>query len=207
MTPGAFSPRRRLLLSLPLLLAGLPARAQPVPRPDLRVGDQWQFAVYDTVPTRVPSRTWIVTAFTPAGIEATENGAPLRLTPDLNVLDSPRQSETNPGLLRFPLEVGKRWRYDSQWIFKPKSSAGTVSMSVEVQARERVSVPAGEFDAFRLFALGKLGGTSPANSVYASETTTTYWYAPAARAIVKSVHHNPYLGKTVVELVSVKRGR
>jgi putative ABC transport system substrate-binding protein len=30
---------------------------------------------------------------------------------------------------------------------------------------------------------------------------TTYWYAPAARAIVKSVTHNPYLGMSTVELV------
>jgi len=195
------------LAALALLLAAPAALAQPSPRPDIRVGDQWQFAVYDSVPTRVPNRTWIVTAVTPTGIEATENGAPLRLTPELNVLDSPRQSETNPGLLRFPLEVGQRWNYDSQWTFKPKNSTGTIAMAVEVQARERVSVPAGEFDAFRLFAHGKLGGTSPANSVYASETTTTYWYAPAARAIVKLTHHNPYIGRTHVELVSVRRGR
>lgn len=194
------------LAALALLLAAPAALAQPVARPDIRVGDQWQFAVYDSVPTRVPSRSWIVTAVTPAGIEATENGAPLRLTADLNVLESPRHSETNPGQLRFPLEVGRRWRYESQWTFKAKGSTGTVAMAVEVQARERVSVPAGEFDAFRLFARGSLGGTSPANSVYASDTTTTYWYAPAARAIVKSVHHNPYLGRTTVELVAAKRG-
>lgn len=129
----------------------------------------------------------------------------MRLTPDLNVLDSPRSSETNPGLLRFPLEVGKRWRYDSQWIFKPKNSRGTIATRVEVQARERVSVPAGEFDAFRLVAHGALGGNSPSNTFYGGETTTTYWYAPAARAIVKSQHHNPYLGKTTVELVSASR--
>lgn len=78
------------------------ALAQPAARPDVRVGDQWQFAVYDAV-TSVPSRTWIVTAVASDGIAATENGAPLRLTADLNVLDSPRSSETNPGLLCFPI--------------------------------------------------------------------------------------------------------
>jgi hypothetical protein len=195
------------LAALALLLAAPAALAQPATRPDIRVGDRWEFAVYDSAPTRVPSRTWVVTSVTPSGIEATENGAPLRLTLDLNVLDSPRQSETNPGLLRFPLEVGKRWSYDTQWTFKLKGSTGTLAMAVEVQARERVSVPAGEFDAFRLFARGKLGGNSPAQSVYEAETTTTYWYAPAARAIVKIQHHNPYLGKTTVELVGVGRGR
>lgn len=193
------------LAALALLVAAPAALAQPAARPDIRVGDQWQFAVYDSVPTRVPSRSWIVTAVTPAGIEATENGEPLRLTPELNVLESPRSSETNPGLLRFPLEVGQRWAYESQWSFKAKGSTGTVAMAVEVQARERVAVPAGTFDAYRLRARGKLGGTSPVNSTYDAETSTTYWYAPSARAVVKSVHHNPYLGKTTVELVSAAR--
>jgi hypothetical protein len=32
--------------------------------------------------------------------------------------------------------------------------------------------------------------------------TTTYWYAAAARAIVKSVTHNPYLGVSAVEMVA-----
>ncbi|MGQ0512427.1 MAG: hypothetical protein ACT4P9_17630 [Betaproteobacteria bacterium] len=199
--------RAGFLAALALLLAAPAALAQPAPRPDVRVGDRWEFAVYDTVPTRVPSRTWVVTSVTPSVIVGTENGAPLRLTPELNVLDSPRQSETNPGLLRFPLEVGRRWNYDTQWTFKAKGSTGTLAMSVEVQAREQVSVPAGEFDAFRLFARGRLGGNSPSNTFYGGETTTTYWYAPAARAIVKSQHHNPYLGKTTVELVGVGRGR
>jgi hypothetical protein len=52
-----------------------------------------------------------------------------------------------------------------------------------------------------------VGGSSPINSLYAGQTTTTYWYAPAARAVVKSVHHNPYQGTTTVELVSFQPGR
>ena len=39
------------------------------------------------------------------------------------------------------------------------------------------------------------------NSQIAGETDTTYWYAPAARAVVKSVSRNPYIGITTVELV------
>jgi len=72
---------------------------------------------------------------------------------------------------------------------------------VVVIGHEKVTVPAGEFDAFKLVAKGGLSGVSPINSQYAGETTTTYWYAPAARTIVKSVSHNPYLGMSTVELV------
>lgn len=194
-----------VLAFVPLAVDGL-ACAEDGDRPEIRVGDQWHFAVYYTVPTKVPNRVWIVKSVTPNAIEGTENGQPLLLTPELNVLDSPRQAESNPRLLSFPLQVGKRWHYESNWTFKPKGSSGSIATNVEVLGREVVAVPAGEFDAFKLFAKGALGGMSPMNTFYAGETNTTYWYAPSARAIVKSVHHGPYLGTTIMELVAVQRG-
>jgi hypothetical protein len=188
-----------LLLGVALLSD--PALAQTADRPRVDVGDQWQFVVYYEVPSTKPNRVWVITAVTATGIEGTENGEPLRLTEELNILESPRQRESNPKALSFPLEVGKRWRYTSDWLFKPKASKGTIAYDVVVIGHEKVRVPAGEFDAFKLVAKGSLHGVSPINSQYAGETTTTYWYAPAARAIVKSVAHNPYLGRSTVELV------
>lgn len=73
---------------------------------------------------------------------------------------------------------------------------------VTVVAYEKVTVPAGEFDAFKLTAKESLSGTSPINSQYAGEITRTYWYAPAARAVVRVISHNPYLGPSTVELVA-----
>jgi hypothetical protein len=177
------------------------AAAQSAERPDVRVGDQWKFAVYYTVPSTIPSRTWLITSVTGVGIEGTENGEPLSLTHDLNVVESPRTKESNPRLLSFPLEVGKRWQYVSDWVFKPKGAKGSFGVEVVVVAYEKVTVAAGEFDAFKLTSRETLSGTSPIGSQYAGETTRTYWYAPAARAIVKSISHNPYLGPSTVELV------
>lgn len=187
-----------------LALCAGQAAAQRAETPTIRAGDRWEFAVYHTVPSREPSRVWTIDSVGPTGIEGRENGERLVLTPELNVLDSPRASETNPKALSFPLEVGKRWRYSTDWLFKAKGSRGRSDVEVEVMAVETVSVPAGEFDAFKLLARGRLSGTSPINSQYDAQTTTTYWYAPAARAIVKSVHHNPYLGTSHVELVGLR---
>lgn len=178
-----------------------PAFAQTADRPGVAVGDQWQFVVYYAVPSTAPNRSWVVTSVTPAGIEGTENGEPLRLTPELSVLESPLQKNSNPEALRFPLEVGTRWRYTNDWVFKPKGSNGTSTVDVSVVGYEKIRVPAGEFDAFKLVATGSLEGTSPINSQYGGVTTTTYWYAPVARAVVRSVHHNPYLGPSTVDLV------
>jgi hypothetical protein len=185
------------------LISGTPL-AQIADLPDVKAGDEWKFAAYYTVPSVTPNRTWVITSVTSIGIEGTENGEPLRLTRELNVLESPRTRESTPKALSFPLEVGKRWRYDSDWVFKPKASSGSTTVDVMVVGHETIKVPAGEFDAFRLVAVGSLRGTSPINSKYAGETTETYWYAPTARAIVKSVRHNPYLGTTTVELVEFR---
>jgi hypothetical protein len=188
-----------VILALALLVDS--ALAQTADRPDVKVGDQWQFVAYYSVPSTTPNRAWVITSVAPSGIEGTENGEPLILTAELNVLESPRHKESNPKALAFPLAVGKRWRYPSDWLFKAKGSNGTVLFDVTVVGHEKVTVPAGEFDAFKLTAKGALGGVSPINSQYAGDMTVTYWYAPAARAIVKSVSHNPYLGTSTVELV------
>lgn len=187
-------------------LSALSVHAQTAQRPVVAVGDSWQFVVYHTVSSRTPNRNWIITSVAGDRLVGTENGEELVLTDELNVVDSPRQSESNPRSLSFPLEVGKRWHYTSNWFFKPKSSRGSIDVRVAVTGYEAVEVPAGRFDAFRLEAIGELGGKSPSGSIYAAQTTTTYWYAPAARAIVKSVHHNPYLGPTTVELVGFSIG-
>ena len=43
------------------------ALAQRADRPDVRVGDEWRFAVYYTVPSAVPNRHWVIKSVTPAG--------------------------------------------------------------------------------------------------------------------------------------------
>lgn len=198
------APVRILLL---LSLATDFAQAQTADQPDVRVGDQWHFVEYYSAPSTTPNRNWAITSVTATHIVGTENSEPLMLTRELNVLDSPRTRSSNPRALAFPLQAGKRWRYESDWVFKPKGSTGRTVVDVVVAGHERIKVPAGEFDAFRLIARGRLSGTSPINSQYAAETTETYWYAPAVRAIVKSVRHNPYLGTATVELVGYELRR
>jgi hypothetical protein len=192
-------------LAIVLALASGAALAQKAERPAIRVGDRWEFVEYYEVASTKPNRAWVITSVTPARIEGTENGEPLQLTPEMTVLDSPTRTESNPRALQFPLDVGKQWRYASDWLFKPKGSRGSVKVEVSVVGHEKVTVPAGSFDAFKLVSKAQVGGTSPINSQYDAVITTTYWYAPAARVIVKSMTHNPYLGRSTVELVDYQR--
>ena len=190
-----------------LVLAAGPVSGQSADRPVTREGSQWKFAVYYSAPTATPNRIWLITSVTASGIEGTENGEPLRLTHELNVVESPRTKESNPRLLSFPMVVGKKWRYLSDWVFKPKGSNGKAVVDVAVIGYEKVTVPAGVFDAFKLTSKETLSGTSPIGSRYAGETTRTYLYAPAAQAIVKSVSHDLYLGSSTVELVAFELPR
>jgi hypothetical protein len=199
---GPFRPHGAWL-GLVAIACAPPALAQAAERPDVKVGDQWKFAVHYTVPGAVPPRTWLVTAVSATGILVSEDGEPVRLTSELNVLESPRERESNPRLLAFPMEVGHRWRYSTDWFFKPKSSNGHAVVEVVVEARENVTVPAGTYDAFRLTSTQDLSGTSPIGSVYAGQVVRTYWYAPAARAIVRMVTRHPYLGPSTMEAVEV----
>lgn len=178
-----------------------PALAQKADRPEVKAGDRWQFVMYWATPITKPNRAWVINSVASTRIEGTENGEPLLLTLDLGILDSPQGAESNPKPLSFPLEVGKRWRYASDWVFKPKGSRGNFVVDVVVIGYEKVMVPAGEFDAFKLERKESIGGTSPIGSQYDAVITTTYWYAAPTRAIVKSVRHNPYLGVSTVELV------
>src|SRR6185295_10130348 len=70
------------------LLAG-PALAQTTERPEVRVGDRWQFVRYYSVASTQPNLAWEINSVTATEISGTENGEPLLMTPDLNVLDSP----------------------------------------------------------------------------------------------------------------------
>jgi len=187
-----------------LALAALasPATSQTATPPVVKTGDRWQFVEYYGIASAAPNRDWVVTSVTPSRIEGTENGGLLALTPELGVLESPRNQNSNPKALSFPLEIGKQWRFTSEWVFKVTGSKGSSIADVEVVGYEKVRVLAGDFDAFKLTSKASIRGVSTKNSQIEGEVTSTYWYAPAARTIVKSISRNPYIGVSTVELVS-----
>ncbi len=198
---GSPAARAPLLALLAFAALASPAIAQKADRPIVRAGDRWQFVEYYGIASTEPNRDWVVTSVTPSQIEGTENGELLMLTSELNVLESPRNKNSNPKALSFPLEIGKQWRFASEWLFKVTGSKGSSIVDVEVVGHEKVSVPAGDFEAFKLMSKGNLRGVSVKNSLIEAEVTSTYWYAPSARAIVKSIYRNPYIGVATVELV------
>jgi hypothetical protein len=181
------------------------ASAQQAERPSVMPGDRWSFVVHYATPLKVPNRHWVVVAVTPEAIEATENGEPLRLSTDLNVIESPARRESNTLSLQFPLSVGKTWTYATETLFKDNHSTARTAAQVRVVAQESVHVVAGQFDAFKLEASGTFTGLSKGGpGVLSGEFKSTYWYSPAAKAVVKSELWSTYRGTSYVELTEVR---
>ncbi len=89
------------------------------------------------------------------------------------------ENRPDDGAFRFPLEVGKSWSQRYVRVLTRQGQEREVLVEVKVKVYERLTVPAGTFDAFRIEAVTRSAGDpwSPAH--------ITYWYAPAAKSIVK----------------------
>jgi hypothetical protein len=173
-------------------------------RPNVKVGDRWVFATRSTYGAKL-EYAWVVTSVSPTRIEGTENGKPLALTPDLNIIESPQQKNSDERLLSFPLEVGKQWSYVNDYLLNDMtygSLQGRNKVSVAVLGYEKVRVPAGEFDAFKLEAKGNW--VSP-QAPGPGESNLTYWYAPAVRAILKEELQSSYMPAYTTELVEFQQ--
>jgi len=189
--------RRILTVALPVALVAygsLSHAAEPAgvgtastakaERPDVKVGDKWVSAC--TQYSKKFDVVTVVTSVDQSGIKGTQNGKPLAMTPDLNTTVSPRWTDTDARALSFPLEVGKQWKAGNEWVDHQSDSPGGIDegseqLSVTVVGYEKVRVPAGEFDAFKL----KWKSNWTAKSGAVGTTETTYWYAPATRGVVK----------------------
>ena len=106
-------------VALGLITVGGTAQAQDkgTERPNVKVGDRWVFVMRVTSGAKLLERAWVVTSVGPTRIEGTENGKPLALSPDLSIIDSPREKHSDEKLLSFPLEVGKQWSYVDDIVF------------------------------------------------------------------------------------------
>ena len=100
----------------------------------------------------------------------------------------------------WPLEVGKKWTTDIDWV-RADGVTGNTKQDAEVVAYEEVTVPAGKFMAYKIEYRGWYRNSNGGNG----KQDDTYWYAPDAMADVKHIRDDGYNMYTR-ELVSYKRG-
>jgi hypothetical protein len=184
--------RRRALAGLVvglLLLAPAAGAQKPgAERPSYAVGDTWVLTGAAYRLARVTRDGYVFAA----------GDREIWLTRDLAVTYVKQGAETleiqEPPRLSWPLQVGQRGSGYS--VIRLPSITIDVYASWWIEAIERVTVPGGTFEAFRIRATfdpeipGRFGSRS-ATQVYgpaARDATfeVTWWYAPAPRRIVKA---------------------
>ncbi|HET7095910.1 MAG TPA: hypothetical protein VFJ68_00880 [Casimicrobiaceae bacterium] len=118
----------------------------------------------------------------------------------------------------FPLAPGKVW---NQWVWNFNEftkARGQINRYVSVSGWEKVTTPAGTFDAIKLWMVMRLDDETFWR--FATTCNYTVWYAPAAKAIVREERRAQYVEKSgehggatiraqygVIELVSFTPGR
>lgn len=169
-----------------LLCTGL-AQAQTVERPNIQVGDRWKYETTDSLTNLVSSQMErIITAVNESQIEGTENGSPARYTPDMNPMETPEfRFDPAAAGLRFPFREGDKWRYEGRVTNKATGMTSDNKYEVKVVSQEKISVPGGTFNTYKLV----LDGYSTSNPGITSGRTTaftrTLWYAPALKAFIR----------------------
>lgn len=170
--------------------------------PSVKVGDRWKVVQTDRrtgLKENEFDRT--VTAVTASLIEGTENGGKFVWTTDLNTLESSLVTLSgDPKQLSFPLEIGKKWDYKFTFANKLNAGKGRQQVEAQVVAYEKVKVPAGEFDAFKIEYKGFWNNDTNRSS---GRVKTTSWYAPAARSPVK-VENDDGFNNWTRELVEIQ---
>ncbi|MEX3686489.1 hypothetical protein AB3X91_07745 [Paraburkholderia sp. BR14263] len=105
--------------------------------------------------------------------------------------------EPSNGTLSFPMTVGKNWDFHHVRRF----TIGTIDVSGhdEIVAFERIQVPAGSFDAYKIVSHGV--NARQLDRLYDAPFTETYWYAPSVKKVIKSdyvlyLDHQALLSRT-----------
>jgi hypothetical protein len=179
--------------------AAPPAGAATWNRPEWRVGDRFELVRGDHLPG----------AFTVAVVDADgyrlDAGGGMFLRRDLDLgnlgectADGRLLHALSPADVRYhwPLWVGKTWRCE----FVDRAPGGILGMQADyvVEALDRVTVPAGTFDALRVVRRVRLLGGEAEHLTRAQIA----WYAPEVGSEVRQL-----VGDSLVELRAVHRPR
>lgn len=112
--------------------------------------------------------------------------------------------DVKPGETPFrdwPLFVGKKWKYESEWE-NNEGTKGKTSQNVEVVAFEEVQVDAGSFMAYKIAYSGLVTNSRG----FKGEMIDTWYYAPELKTYVKHINKDGY-GIYTNELISYKKGQ
>jgi hypothetical protein len=170
--------------------AGIAAAAPPTPAPDIHVGDMWKYRVLDGF-THEPLRE-----VTQRVVEINDHEIAVELRNDKNDKSALRYFNHEWNVLdtgevkydpyypeyKFPMSAGMTWT--GNYTYSGNDGAlFSGFLTAKIAVLEKITVPAGTFDAYRIEA--DLETRSANTSYVVTKIQTTTWYAPAVRRFVK----------------------
>ena len=170
-----------------------PSASKPggiVERPDVRSGEIWKYRITDTYTRLAREVTIEVTSVTPDRIHARSSRSADSATTGIWDRDWNQLAEGAIAYkpfypwFRFPLQEGGQWSGTVQ--FETVSGVMRHQVSARVAGWERITVPAGTYDAVRIVMRGTLSETQTKNYYAANgPVSNVIWYAPAVRRFVR----------------------
>ena len=190
-------------------MAATAGRSGPaVASPQFRVGDRWVYRIRDGFrAAQIYEETHVVTANGPDGVnvQVTVTGPVPTFTRVERWLDAGRVAQGSLFDIetrrfrepleryRFPLQPGASWNQFVDNYNELTMREGRINRYVRVGGHERVTTPAGTFDAIRLDIVMRLDDDEFWR--WPTDCTYTVWYAPAAKAAVREVRRAGYVEK------------
>jgi hypothetical protein len=189
-----------ILLCLPIVAA-----AQSADAPIWKVGDKWKFHEKSSPPDKESDWSREVLAAQPDGhlSVSMETGRTLEFDAFGNSLDK-RGPEYSWQRFRFPMTVGMKWSHDRK--IAGETWNGQEQSSWEVKSYEKITVPAGTFDCFKVSgqAFRSWESTTSVTKGYSrGYNMLTYWYCPAIKWAARwESADNAYVSAPVARSVS-----
>ncbi len=111
------------------------------------------------------------------------------------------QKQTSTPFRDWPLYVGKKWKYESEWE-NNEGTKGKTSQDVEIVSFEELNVVAGKFLAYKI----EYKGIVTNSRGYKGEMSDTWWYSPELKTYIKHVNNDGY-GLYTNELTHYSKAR
>jgi hypothetical protein len=173
------------------LYLAAPAMAQTVERPEMHVGDRWSWQ-HTNAMTNEEDWTKIEDVVSVDNKEirtrirkkGTSNNLIATYTTDMNPIDTGNE-RYQPDLTRFvfPFQPGKKWSGEFDKMLFINGKHGKFFVKAEVTGPEKITVQAGEFDAYKIKLV--YDATATDESAMEGKTVETFWYAPEVKNYVK----------------------
>ncbi|HYX09201.1 MAG TPA: hypothetical protein VE912_20880 [Bacteroidales bacterium] len=177
---------RKVLFLLPVVLIFIGCITSTTNQPtlnDYKIGEKWVWNWKRTIEGEVRAKGEdIQEVVNYNGVLGFWNGVDtVRISAVLN------QKQSSTPFRDWPLYVGKKWKYESEWE-NNEGTKGKTSQDAEVVSFEELNVAAGKFMAYKI----EYRGIVTNSRGYKGEMSDTWWYAPDLKTYIKHINNDGY---------------